>query len=134
MKNLAAVALAVLAACSSTPPPKPAWTGGKDFTPSKSTPLASVDAAAADSEIEIEGTVARVCQKRGCWVELSDGTTVVMAKSLSHGVLLPKDCAGKKARIRGIVRTAPAEEPGETKEHDCPNPKRLVEIVGAQLY
>lgn len=126
--------VAVLAACSSTPPPKLSWTGGKDFTPSKSTPLASVDGAAVDSEIEIEGTVARVCQKRGCWVELSDGTTVVMAKSLSHGVLLPKDCAGKKARILGIVRNAPAPEEGEKKEHDCPNPKRLIEIVGAQLY
>ena len=130
MKKLA-LALVVLASCAS---PKPAWTGGKDFAPAKATPLASVDAAAVDSEIEIEGTVARVCQKRGCWVELSDGTTVVMAKSLSHGVLLPKDCAGKKARILGIVRNAPAEEEGEKKEHDCPNPKRLVEIVGAQLY
>lgn len=137
MKKLAAFTLVVLAACSSSSSaPKPTWTGGKDFTPAKSTPLASVDAAAVDSEIEIEGTVARVCQKRGCWVEISDGTTVVMAKSLSHGVLLPLDCAGKKARIRGLVRNSPPkeEEPGETKEHDCPNPKRLVEIVGAQLY
>jgi len=91
--------------------------------------------------VRIEGTVAKVCQGMGCWVEVasSKGTTF-LAKSLDESVLLPKDCAGRKISVQGVVTVMPAkdaeahqhEEPvGEG--HECPTPTYLISTLGAEL-
>ena len=95
--------------------------------------------------VRIEGTVKAVCQGRGCWVEVQDAKGAsFMAKSLDHSVLLPKDCAGRKIVVQGVVTRQAAEghehEPaaGEATEgmaagHTCPAPEYLVATTGAQL-
>jgi len=75
----------------------------------------------------LEGAVSRVCKHRGCWVEVEG----VMAKSFEHDVLFPKDCEGRRARILGIVRH---QETGEKKGDGCPQPRIVVEILGAELF
>jgi hypothetical protein len=91
--------------------------------------------------VRIEGTVKAVCQHKGCWVEVTSpkGTTFT-AKSLDESVLLPKDSAGRKVIVQGVVTTLPAK--GETEEqhahheadgHDCPQPRYVVDTRGAEL-
>ncbi|MBI2930917.1 MAG: DUF4920 domain-containing protein [Planctomycetes bacterium] len=137
MKRIAFVGLLLGAACAATGP-APQWKAGRDFAAGPTMSLDGVAKAAAGSEIQIAGSVTRVCQGRGCWVELSDGKTQIIAKSLGHDVLFPKDCVGRQARVMGVVRVDPPSEckggEGGHGDHECPKPKVLVEIVGAHLY
>ncbi|MBI2899352.1 MAG: DUF4920 domain-containing protein [Planctomycetes bacterium] len=121
--------LMCLAGCASQP--QPTWKAGQDVGTARRTSAAELAKVTEGSEIVLDGKVTRVCQNRGCWVEI-DG---VIAKSLKHDILFPKDCAGKRAVVRGVLRQAPEEkkEEGEHKE-DCPQPKVIVEILGARLY
>ena len=91
--------------------------------------------------VRIEGTVKNVCQGAGCWVEVasSKGLTF-MAKSLDESVLLPKDCAGRRIMVQGIVTMLPAKE-AEAHQHAepvaeghvCPAPTYLISTQGAEL-
>lgn len=91
--------------------------------------------------LRIEGTVKKVCQGAGCWVEVaSSGGQTFLAKSLDESVLLPKDCAGRKITVQGVVTMiAPkdaaahqhTEAPGEA--HECPAPTYLLATQGAEL-
>lgn len=95
--------------------------------------------------VRLEGTVKSVCQGMGCWVEVEDGKGAsFMAKSLDHTILLPKDCAGRKIVVQGVVtKQAPsghehAREGAEHAEleaggHVCPDPSFIVATAGAKL-
>lgn len=66
-------------------------------------------------DLKVEGQIVQVCQKMGCWFELSPGagsTAHVRVKSPGHDVLIPKDSAGRMAVVRGkvVVNDLPAEE------------------------
>lgn len=91
--------------------------------------------------VRIDGTVKKVCQGAGCWVEVasSKGTTF-LARSLDESVLLPKDCSGRKIVVQGIVTMMPAKG-AETHQHadhaaeghECPAPTYLIATHGAEL-
>ena len=91
--------------------------------------------------VKIEGTVKKVCQGAGCWVEVASSQGVTfLAKSLDESVLLPKDCAGRSIRVQGVVTMLPgkeaeahqhAEPAGEG--HECPAPTYLISTQGAEL-
>jgi hypothetical protein len=95
----------------------------------------------------LDGTVKAVCQGRGCWVEVQDAKgAAFMAKSVDHGVLLPKDCAGRKIQVQGVVLRQAAQgheqcahaegeahAGGDAAGHSCPTPTYLVSTLGAKL-
>ena len=61
--------------------------------------------------VRIDGTVKKVCQGAGCWVEVASAKgTTFLARSLDESVLLPKDCAGRKIVVQGVVTMLPAKE------------------------
>lgn len=142
MRNGMIAILGVLAAgcSSSSPAPKASWEGGKLVAAEKSLAVKELTTrgeALKDQSVQVDGTVKRVCQGRGCWVEVADGDAAVIAKSLDHTVLFPKDCAGKRVLVQGVVRVNPpdqCEDHEEKKDHDCPKPTLLIEITGAQLF
>jgi len=91
--------------------------------------------------VRIDGTVKQVCQGAGCWVEVaSTSGATFLAKSLDESVLLPKDCAGRKISVQGVVTMLPAkdaaahqhEEP-MAEGHACPTPTYLISTQGAEL-
>jgi hypothetical protein len=70
--------------------------------------------------VRIEGTVKKVCQGAGCWVEVASSKGVTfLAKSLDESVLLPKDCAGRQIMVQGVVTMLPAKE-AEAHQHAEP--------------
>ena len=112
---------------------------GAPVTVKKSFPVAKLAAAPAKFEgktVRIEGTVAEVCQGRGCWVRVKDDKgTLFLAKSLDETVLLPKDCAGQYVVVQGVV-TALKAKPHEHEEgegHECPTPEYVVATQGIEL-
>ena len=117
---------------------------GAAITTKKST---SIETLARDPKkyvgrtVRIDGTVKKVCQGAGCWVEVASGKGVTfLAKSLDESVLLPKDCAGRKIMVQGVVTMLPAKgaeahqhtEP-VAEGHECPAPTFLISTQGAEL-
>ena len=106
-----------------------------------SSALAQQEESKTDGEwrVHVEGRIVRVCPGSGCWIEITDGTRTLIVKSLDHGLLFPKDAAGKFAEIRGIVRVNPPQEckghgDEAPKDHECPKPTVLVEVKSAKLF
>ena len=63
-----------------------------------------------------------------------------LAKSLDESVLLPKDCAGRKIRVQGVVTMMPAKDAEAHQHadhaaagHECPAPTYLISTQGAEL-
>lgn len=63
----------------------------------------------------VEGEVADVCQKAGCWMVVSDGARTMRVIMKDHGFSVAKDGTGATARIQGEV-TAKGIDP-ETIAH-----------------
>jgi hypothetical protein len=86
--------------------------------------------------VRLEGTVADVCQGRGCWVEVVDATGAsFMARSLDESVLLPKNCKGWHVVVQGKVMALPAKVRNEAEpaDHACPKPEYVVSTAGVEL-
>lgn len=57
--------------------------------------------------IRTRGTVNRVCQRMGCWIELVDPAGAqVRVPMAGHAFFLPRDVQGHEAEIDGTVRVA----------------------------
>lgn len=117
---------------------------GAAITTKKST---SIESLAKDSKkyvgrtVRIDGTVKKVCQGTGCWVEVASSKGVTfLAKSLDESVLLPKDCAGRKIMVQGVVTMLPAKDAEAHQHaepvaegHECPAPTFVLSTQGAEL-
>lgn len=71
-------------------------------------PLAEIVADPAryrDTMVRTRGTVVRVCQRMGCWMEMSaDGTPAVRVPMGGHAFFLPRDAQGRPTEVQGLVR------------------------------
>lgn len=137
-RSLAASLLALALASAALAGTEPAKFGAA-LTVKKSVPVAKLAAAPAKFEgktVRIEGTVAEVCQGRGCWVRVKDDKgQLFLAKSLDESVLLPKDCAGQYVVVQGVVTALKAKphEHAEGEGHECPTPEFVVATQGIEL-
>ena len=95
------------------------WTVfGADFTVTEATPVATVLAAAADHEgktIRVEGTVADVCSKMGCWMVLQAGDETIRITTKKHAFGVDRDCAGQTASLEGVLMSKEVDK--ELAEH-----------------
>ena len=67
---------------------------------------ASVLAAPADfvgRPLSVEGRVADVCQKAGCWMVVTDGDKTMRVRMKDHAFSVAKDSTGKTCRVQGEV-------------------------------
>ncbi|TAE20830.1 MAG: DUF4920 domain-containing protein [Candidatus Kapaibacterium sp.] len=53
--------------------------------------------------VRVEAKVVEVCQKKGCWMMLSDGAVTMRMTFKDYGFFMPKDIAGKTIIAEGIV-------------------------------
>jgi len=85
------------------------WTMfGKDFTLAQAQPVATVLTNAADHDgktVRVEGTVADVCSKMGCWMVLQAGEETIRITMKEHGFGIDRDCAGKTASLEGVLQS-----------------------------
>jgi hypothetical protein len=102
--SVAAVAAAF--ACGDPVVPLPS---GRDFgsalTLEQTTPLAEIAANPErfTDEVLIQGRISDVCQRKGCWTVVRDGDLSVRVRFKDYGFFVPKDCAGERALIQGVV-------------------------------
>lgn len=65
--------------------------------------------------VRLEGTVEKVCQNMGCWIELKQGDSTIHVAMKGHSFGLPKDSAGRKVVLEGKVVVA--EPDADQVEH-----------------
>lgn len=67
--------------------------------------------------VRTRGEIARVCQRRGCWMELRDGAEgpAVRVPMAGHSFFVPLDSAGRHATMQG--RVAIQELDRDVREH-----------------
>jgi hypothetical protein len=82
-----------------------------DSLQSKSAPIAladAINAASTDEKaatpVRIEAKVVDVCQKKGCWMMLTDGKSTMRVTFKDYGFFMPKDITGKTIIAEGIVK------------------------------
>jgi hypothetical protein len=101
-----------LAACAKTSAPEPAknvTTLGAPFTGAPEASLAAVvkDPASYDQKVvTVRGTIARACQKKGCWMELrpAGAESGMRVTFKDYAFFVPLDSAGASARVEGAVQ------------------------------
>lgn len=84
------------------------------------TQLGAIVDAPGDFEgqvVRTRGEIARVCQARGCWMELREGENgpAVRVPMAGHSFFLPMDSAGRQAEMQG--RVVVRELSPEVREH-----------------
>ncbi|MBW2460924.1 MAG: DUF4920 domain-containing protein [Deltaproteobacteria bacterium] len=108
--------------------PQPAHTddsGARLFGTELSTDREAVDLAAliaspndyAGQVVKTEGTISAVCQRMGCWMEMTtaEGGPAVRVPMAGHSFFLPRDVSGARATVEGSFEVA--ELPAATQEH-----------------
>lgn len=56
-----------------------------------------------NTSIALTATVAEVCQVKGCWMILVDGDTKVRVTFKDYGFFMPKNLAGTKVVVEGVL-------------------------------
>ncbi|HNY39080.1 MAG TPA: DUF4920 domain-containing protein [Bryobacteraceae bacterium] len=79
---------------------------GTPLTLNKQTPIAALEAKPADyvgKLVQVKGKVAEVCEKAGCWMNLTDPKSAakVRIKVKDGEIVFPKDSVGKMAVAEG---------------------------------
>jgi hypothetical protein len=82
--------------------------------------------------VRTEGTVAAVCQEKGCWMTMKTGETTVRVRFKDYAFFVPKDAAGATVTVEGLleVKTIP-EKTAKHYAEETPGGKPA-EIKGDQ--
>ena len=54
--------------------------------------------------VRLEGRIEKVCQKKGCWLELKEGERSVMVSFEGYSFFVPKGSAGREVVLEGRVK------------------------------
>lgn len=75
-------------------------------------PLGQVLAAAEPPQgpVLIKGQVEAVCQKKGCWMVVKDGSESARVLMKDHSFAVPMDCRGKDVTIEGTLASRTFDE------------------------
>ncbi|MBK6392772.1 MAG: DUF4920 domain-containing protein [Saprospiraceae bacterium] len=91
---------------------------GENIDESGSIDLSNAVALMADADsmpMKLVGKVTEVCQAKGCWMNVvadNGQGEPIFVQFKDYGFFMPKDCAGKKVTMDGIVyrETTPVDE------------------------
>lgn len=82
--------------------------------------------------VYVKGNVSEVCQKMGCWMTMTEGSTTARVLTM-HEFLLPKDVAGRNAVVVGKFKvTEITEDEARHYNSESKNPLKEEDIVGPQ--
>lgn len=83
-----------------------------------------------DKTVLVKGNVSDVCQKAGCWLILTDGSSSSRVTTL-HNFLVPKDVAGTQAIVFGkFIEAELTEDQAKHYNEESTNPKNENDIKG----
>ena len=88
-----------------------------------------------DKTVRVEGRVAEVCQKAGCWMVLTDEEKSMRVLMKDHGFAIAKDSAGRITQVEGVVKGTEVDP--EFVEHlkgESEKPDEMPEIGKSFVY
>lgn len=96
---------------------------GKDITLKETTKISDILAHPDQYEgkkVLVEGTVVGVCEKRGCWIELSgeEAYEKIKVKVNDGEIVFPMEAKGKKAMVEGEVYSIVTGTTAECTDHE----------------
>lgn len=65
--------------------------------------------AYADKTVITEGKVHRACSRKGCWMEIGEGSNACRVTFKDYSFFVPTNSAGAQARLQGRVETSRVE-------------------------
>jgi hypothetical protein len=71
-------------------------------------------ASIGGSPVQVSGKVTSVCQKKGCWMVIEDGTASARVLMKDHAFAVPFDGTGKQATVEGTIEARELSE-GQVK-------------------
>ncbi len=84
---------------------------GAPFQLADATPLGkAIAAGSGDAPVKVSGTVEAVCQKKGCWMVVKDGTESARVLMKDHGFAVPMDSRGKSVVVEGTLTSREFDE------------------------
>jgi hypothetical protein len=102
----------------------PKGTYGAGIVLKESTTLETILAEPSEYEgkiVQVAGTVREVCPRRGCWLELEDGDSVMRVKVNDGEIVFPLSAKGSSAVVEGVVEKIEldAEQAKAWKQHEA---------------
>ncbi len=76
-------------------------------------PLALSEAVKPENlgrSVRVEARTGAVCEKKGCWLTLVDGSTTVRVTFKDYGFFVPKDLPGKTVVVEGTLAETTVSE------------------------
>jgi hypothetical protein len=103
---------------------------GSELTLSEKTPISAILADAESfvgKKVLVEGTVVDVCEKRGCWINLSGDKDyeTIRVKVNDGEIVFPMEAKGKNALVEGEIFSIVTE--GEGCGGDCSKEEKEAE-------
>jgi len=97
---------------------------GEEISLTEKTKISEIVANPQDfigQKVLVEGTVVNVCEKRGCWIELSSDEEFesIRVKVQDGVIVFPMETKGKKATVEGEVYSFDYETEVECNGSDC---------------
>ncbi|MBS4028678.1 MAG: DUF4920 domain-containing protein [Ignavibacteriales bacterium] len=80
---------------------------GEKISTEKSKPLADIlkqNQPYDTNDVLLEGTIAEVCENKGCWMVLENEKTTVRVEFKNYGFFVPWDAQGKKVKVQGQLK------------------------------
>jgi hypothetical protein len=116
---------------------------GAAFAIAESKPLGAVLASGVPTApVKVTGTVGKVCQKKGCWMVITDGDVTARVLVADHAFAIPMDGEGKAAIVEGTLEVkemteanvAHLKQDGDTTlEGDAARQEYLLKATAVEL-
>ncbi|HHB79772.1 MAG TPA: DUF4920 domain-containing protein [Saprospiraceae bacterium] len=107
---------------------------GAKITPDNAIPFAKMLGEMGDLDsfpVKVKGTITDVCQKKGCWMRISDDNGQEMLVQFEdYGFFMPKDAAGREVIIDGYAYNETTDV--KTLKHyaaDAGQPKEVIDAI-----
>jgi Domain of unknown function (DUF4920) len=119
-----------------------------DSIQSAAAPLALAEAMKtpnAQKTVRVQAKVAEVCQQKGCWLLLADGSSTMRITFKDYAFFMPKDIAGKTIIAEGVITEEVleqadarhyAEDAGKSKEEiaKIKGDKKTIAMVAQSVF
>ena len=70
----------------------------------KQSKVENLEKLKSDEVVQLEGTVKKLCEKKGCWMVLSSGNKDVRVTFKGYSFFLPAKLKGKTVKVQGTVK------------------------------
>lgn len=140
LKQIVFIAILAIALSSCNPPVKTSGTTGVEYFGEKIDDKNVIPYAKLVSEmgtkdsmaVKVRGTVAEVCQAKGCWMSIvEEGKEDMFVKFKDYGFFMPLDISGKEVIMEGFAfrEVTPVEELQHYAEDEGKSPEEIAAIT-----